>query len=259
LFTGLIYGFILGYLLSMPPMGPTNFAIIAKGFKKDINAGIAIGTGAGFMDFVYILVAFGGVSVILSFVPQSIEIFFSQNEKWLKFIFSVLGCSIVIIYGIKIMRTKIIEENPDEPITPEEIEEVKEIADEKLLKTKTEIKKIFHRNSLKKNNSSITGGFFTGVLLCLSSVTLPASWFAIVSILKGYGIIDANFFAGFGLAIGVLLGTVAWFYTLVKFISKNSEKIKPATLYKINISVGIILLALGAFLIYQVFYFAFAK
>jgi threonine/homoserine/homoserine lactone efflux protein len=258
LLTGLIFGFVLGYLLSMPPIGPTNFAIIAKGFKKDIKSGVAIGAGAGFMDFFYILIAFGGVSAIISFVPHSLEVFFTQNEKWFKVIISVVGCFLVIFYGIKIMRTKIIDDNPDEVVTEEEIDEVEEIAEERLIKTEKEFKKILKKNPVENSRTKITTGFFTGVLLCLSSVTLPASWVGVVSLLKGYEIIDANFFSGFGLAVGVFLGTIAWFYSLVKFISKNSDKIKPATLYKINLSVGIVLLSLGAFLVYQTFIFAFS-
>jgi threonine/homoserine/homoserine lactone efflux protein len=255
LFTGLIVGLILGYLLSMPPVGPTNFAIIAKGFKREIKSGVAIGAGAGFTDLFYILVAYGGVSAIYSFIPSSIKLFLELNQIYFKIGITAVGCFIVIFYGIKIMKMKVIDDE-GEQIDEAEIEDIKERADEKLEKTEDEIAKIIHKKPIPKNEGSITGSFFTGILLCLSSVTLPASWFAIVSFLKGYGVIDSNFWSGFFMAVGVFLGTTAWFYTLVKFISLKSHKIKSNTLNKINISVGIILILLGVFLIYKAFDFA---
>ena len=242
----------------MPPVGPTNFAIIAKGFKREIKSGVAIGAGAGFTDLFYILVAYGGVSAIYSFIPDTIKLFLEINQTYFKLGITLVGCFIVIFYGFKIMKMKIIEEDGNQPIEQYEIEDIEEKAEEKLEKTEVGIAKIIHKKPVSKNESSITGSFFTGILLCLSSVTLPASWFAIVSFLKGYGVIDSNIFSGFGMAIGVLLGTTAWFYTLVKLISLNSHKIKPNTLNKINISVGIILIMLGIFLIIKAFDFASA-
>ncbi|HEY5534038.1 MAG TPA: LysE family transporter [Ignavibacteria bacterium] len=254
---GIISGIILGYLLSMPPMGPTNFAIIAKGFKNDIKAGISIGAGAGFTDLFYILIAFGGVSAIYAIFPETFKNFLIDKELYFKLGITVLGCFAVIFYGFKLMKTKILQDDEKNLMGNENIENIEVQADETLEKTENEIAKIIKKKPVIKNDSSITGSFLTGVLLCLSSVTLPASWVGVVSFLKSYGIIDSSFWSGFGLATGVFIGTTAWFYTLVKFISKNSHKIKPGTLNKINISVGIILFVLGLFLFISAIKFAF--
>ena len=257
--TGLLLGFFTGFILSMPPMGPTNFAIMSQGFKKQIQPGVAIGTGAGFMDFIYIMAAYGGVSAIKSFFPSSVDNFFDVNEKIIKIVLTLVGCLVVIYNGLKIMKMKAINESNDENTTTgEKLQEVvTEKVEPKLIKTEKEIDKILHTQALEKEITGTMGHFLTGVLLCLSSVTLPASWFAIVSYYKSYGLIDSSFFSGFGLAVGVLLGTVTWFYTLVKFISKNSHKMNPKMLNKINIGVGIILLLLGAFLLFKAADFAF--
>jgi threonine/homoserine/homoserine lactone efflux protein len=243
----------------MPPIGPTNFAIMAEGFKKQIKAGVAIGTGAGFMDFVYIMAAYGGVSAIKSFIPGSIDNFFDLNEKNIKIVLTLLGCFVVIFYGIKIMKMKAINDSYEENIlTGEKLEEVvTEKVETKLIKAEKELDKILHTRALEKNITGTMGHFLTGVLLCLSSVTLPASWFAIVSYFKSYGIIDSSFLSGLSLAAGVLFGTVLWFYTLVKLISKNSHKMNPKVLNKINICVGIILLLVGIFLLIKAIDFAF--
>jgi threonine/homoserine/homoserine lactone efflux protein len=259
LIIGLIVGFIIGFVLSMPPLGPTTFSIMAKGFKNEEKEGIAIGIGAAFMDFIYILAAYGGVSIIKTLLPSSVDVFFNENEKTLKLILTLLGCFVVVFYGFKIMKMKIFNgNNSSTPITEDRIEEVVlEKAENKLIKTEKELDRILHTKKLEKGISGLTGEFLTGILLCLSSVTLPASWFAIVSYLKSYGVIDSEFLSGLALAIGVLGGTAVWFYVIVKFISKNSHRINPRMLNKINVSVGVILILLGLFLLIKAVDFIF--
>lgn len=243
----------------MPPLGPTTFSIIAKGMKNEEKEGIAIGVGAAFMDFIYIMAAYGGVSIIRALLPRTVDIFFQNNEETIKLILTLLGCFVVVFYGFKLMKMKIFNGNDiTAPLTEERIEEVvHEKAEPKLLKREKELDKILHTQKLEKGMSGLTGEFLTGILLCLSSVTLPASWFAIVSYLKSYGVIDSEFISGLSLAVGVLLGTAVWFYVIVKFISKNSHRINPMMLNKINIGVGIILILLGVFLLIKAVDFAF--
>lgn len=251
----LIAGLVSGYLLSAPPIGPTNFAVIAKGFKKQKAEGVAIGVGAGVVDMFYILVAYGGVSLLKSLVPEFINIFIAENENYFKMGITIVGCLVVFILGFKMLKNKSFEDDKSIESEVKELDEVtKQIRDKK----EQEISRILKSGKIKKANSAVFYGFMTGVLSCLSSVTLPASWIAIVGYLKSYNVIDGNVLSGFLYAIGVLAGTILWFWTLVYLISRNAHKIKPATLNKINVVVGIILIALGAFLLYKTFDYAFA-
>ena len=138
-----------------------------------------------------------------------------------------------------------------------EIEERSRMAEERMHKTEHELSKILHSKKIEEERKGLFADFLAGVLLCLSSVTLPASWFAIVSYLKGFGIIDDSFISGFLLAIGVLVGTTFWFYLLGKFVSSNSHKIKPSTLNKLNLFTGIFLIILGVLLLYKAIDFMF--
>lgn len=249
----------MGVILSVPPMGPTNFAVMAKGFKKDIKAGIAIGAGAGLVDFIYIMVGYGGLSALVSILPESITNFFYVNEHVIKIILTFAGCFIVVILGAKIMRMKI-ETSPQNEIVRKKLDMASEkarLSVDKLHKTEHQLEKILHHKIVKEeNDSNFAGNFFTGVFLCFSSITLPAAWFAMVTYLKGYGIISSNFWSGLLFGIGVAAGTTLWFYFLTKLISSNSHKISPKTLGKVNITVGIVLISLGAFLLYKAFDFA---
>jgi hypothetical protein len=90
-----------------------------------------------------------------------------------------------------------------------------------------------------------------GVMLCLSSITLPASWIALVGYMKGFRIIDSSLVGGLSFSFGALVGTALWFYTLLRLITGNKHRINHTTVNKLNIGAGVILILLGAFLFFK--------
>lgn len=246
LIQALITGVVVGFIISMPPLGPTYFAIIERALRKEFANAVAIGAGAGFLDMIYVLVAFGGVSAIVSLLPESVHRYFIENEILLQFALGLLGCLIVILYGLKMVlgsrkmkeKGEILEDNAGMHEKVEELE---------LSITKKEAKlgKIFHIDSLKQLQSGVAGSFLLGIGFCLSSVTLPASWLAIVGYLKSYGLIDTAFSTGLLLGLGVFAGTVLWFYVMSRLLTNNSDRIKPDFVIKLNFSTGIFLVLLG--------------
>ncbi len=225
-------------------MGPIAFAIISKGFNNEIMEGKAIASGAAFMDFFYCLIAFAGITLIISFFPSVVADFYENNTFTIEIVLTFTGCAIVIIYGLKIMRSKVTynkleaEESTklNSALTKAEIltEKAKNIA------TRLKVPEI--------NKSNFLGLFFMGVMLCLSSLTLPASWIALVGYLKGYNFLSSSFLGGLLFSVGAFIVTYAWFYTLLKLITGNKKRINPATVNKLNVIAGIILLLLGIFL-----------
>jgi len=87
-----------------------------------------------------------------------------------------------------------------------------------------------------------------GMFLCLSSVTVLASWIAIIGFLKGYGFLNSSFPGGIFFALGASIGTWTWSYTLLKLITGSKKRINEATVNVLNIIAGAILLALGVLL-----------
>lgn len=254
----LLAGLVTGFIISIPPLGPTYFAILDRGLKKDVRGAVSIGAGAGFMDMFYIVIAYGGVTILTNFLPDFIDKFFIDNQKVFSVLLTLLGCAVVIIYGVKIMKTKNVDiAGAMEGGSSEEIEAHRKRAEDRMHRTEHGLNKILHSKKLEAERKGLFADFFAGVLLCLSSVTLPASWFAIVGYLKGYGVINDSFISGLLLAIGVLAGTSGWFYLLGKFVSTNSHKIKPSTLNKLNLFTGIFLIFLGVLLLYKAVDFMF--
>lgn len=154
------------------------------------------------------------------------------------------------------MRTKVPDnraKNNSDYGTNTELDEV----ENKLENTNEDITRILHTDLLKKEENSLLGSFLKGAFLCLSSVTIPASWFALTGYMKSYGIIDSRFITGLSYSIGVFAGTTFWFWTIVKVISKNTHRVSPKALSKINVGVGIMLILLSVFLLYKAADFLF--
>ncbi len=241
-----IVGTITGFVVSIPPLGPIAFALISKGIKNEFREGMAIAMGSAFMDFIYAMIAFGGISLVISLLPSSFVEFYSKNFNTLQIILIYSGCVVVIIYGLKIMRSKItIEQLEEEQSGKLETAQVKA----KAVKDRaSEFVKQHHVPVYKANHGGL---FLMGVMLCLSSITLPASWIALVGYIKGSGIIDSSILGGLAFSFGALVGTAAWFYTLLRLVTGNKHRINHTTVNKLNISAGVILILLGIFLFFK--------
>jgi len=239
-----IVGIITGFIVSIPPLGPIAFALISKGFKNEFKEGMSIALGSAFMDFIYAMIAFGGISLFISLLPDTAARFYSENVDSIRIVLIYSGCVIVVAYGIKIMGQK---------ITLEQLETEQSM---KLISAEFKAKAVKERASgfakqhkVPAVNKANHGGLFImGVMLCLSSITLPASWIALVGYIKGFGIINRSILGGLSFSAGAFFGTALWFYTLLKLITGNKHRINPSTVSKLNSSAGIILILLGIFL-----------
>lgn len=241
----LIAGILTGFIVSIPPMGPIAFAMISKGFKNEISEGKAIAFGAAFMDFFYCLIAFSGIILIVSLFPKVVSDFYAENTFIIEIILTFAGCIFVILYGLKIMKSKITYSK----LEAEESAKYDSVID-KANKLREKTKDLTKRLKVpeKIHESNMFGLFFMGVLLCMSSLTLPASWIALIGYLKGYSFLDSSFLGGFLFSIGAFIGTYSWFYLLLKLITGNRKRINQTTINKLNIVAGVVLLILGVFL-----------
>ena len=247
---GIVVGLVTGFLLSMPPVGPTNILVISQGLRNEVKYSVAIGAGAGFMDMVYIIISYGGYALIKGFIPESVDSFFSEHEKTFMVLLTFAGCIVVGVSGFRLIKTKVdvnIAKSSSPVVVGEKLEEVHTTIEQR----SEDITRFLHTDLLKKKENSLAGGFLKGAFLCVSSVTIPASWFALTGYMKNYGIIDSRFITGLAYSLGVLTGTTLWFWTLAKVISKNTHRVSPEALNKINIAVGTVLLLLGVFLFYK--------
>lgn len=232
----LIAGIITGFIVSIPPLGPIAFALISKGFRNEVKDGMAIASGSAFMDMIYALIAFGGISLFISLLPESAESVVKENSNIIQVVLTYAGCAVVIIYGIRIMRTKI------------DLKKFEAQESEHLIRAKGRAAEFAAKSHVVKNDSNIFGQFLMGVMLCISSITLPASWVILVGYVKSFGILESTIWGGLIFSGGAFTGTVLWFWLLLKLITGNAHRINKNTISKLNFYAGIVLIILGIFL-----------
>ena len=232
----LIAGIVTGFIVSVPPLGPIAFALISKGFKGEVKDGMAIASGSAFMDMVYAIIAFGGISLFISFLPVSFEQLINGNINTIQIILTYAGCVVVIVYGIKIMRAKM------------DLEKFEAKESEHLSKARGRAKELAAKSHVPEGETNFFGQFLMGVMLCISSITLPASWVILVGYVKGFGVLDSSILGGFLFSVGAFSGTVLWFWLLLKLIAGNKHRINKNTIGKLNFYAGIVLIILGVFL-----------
>jgi len=240
----LIAGIITGFVVSLPPLGPLAFALINKGFKNEIREGRAIAFGSAFMDFFFCLIAFNGIALMISFFPHDVVDFYAENVQVIKIGLTFTGCVFVLISGLKIMKTKI---TYNKLAADESAKVDSALVQADKLREKTEnVAKHFKIPIIKKSN--FFGLFFLGVLLSLSSLTLPALWIAIIGYLKGLHFLNSSFLGGLLFSMGTFAGTFTWYFSLLKLITGNKKRINQTTINTLNILAGVVLLMFSVFL-----------
>jgi threonine/homoserine/homoserine lactone efflux protein len=83
----ILLGIGIGFAVSIP-VGPVNLAIIQAVLKEDDKRGIALGAGGAFMDLLYALMAFTGISLL-------------HFNQLVTDIFAVAGIIFLTFLGIK--------------------------------------------------------------------------------------------------------------------------------------------------------------
>lgn len=85
------------------------------------------------------------------------------------------------------------------------------------------------------------------ILLYVSNPTLYMFWVAVAGAVTGHHLVQSGTWPAVAFAIAVGVGSMLWYLSLVRFISRRQGRIKPETFRKILFYLG---LALAAFAIY---------
>lgn len=99
---GLITGFIIGFLASVP-VGPINMSLISTTIHTGYKQGIFIALGAALMDFIYMLLALFGVSLLT----------FNQDIIYTIQIAGILLITVIGIKEILVKESKFIKEEKE--------------------------------------------------------------------------------------------------------------------------------------------------
>ena len=106
-------------------------------------------------------------------------------------------------------------------------------------------------NNNNFKNVKYHNSILIGISLYLANPTFLPLWVGIVGIIHSRMFMENTFNDNIVFAIGVLLGTVLWFYVLLKFFLRWQIFSHPKTIKKISQISGVFLLGFGVFMGYK--------
>jgi threonine/homoserine/homoserine lactone efflux protein len=133
--------------------------------------------------------------------------------------FQLLGIALLVYFGLKNILTK-----------PKPVEQ----------RVKIPLKHELHSS------------FWIGVFLYLSNPTFLGYWITVGGVIQAYKLIINEWLDNLFFAIGAGLGAAGWFYVLLKFFHHRSATLKPATLHRMSVLAGYLLLVFACYLSYEV-------
>lgn len=132
-------------------------------------------------------------------------------------IFQIIGIPLLIYLGVRSLKYM--------PILPD---------------SKLHIRTIKYHNSL-----------LIGMSIYLANPTFLPLWVGIVGILHSRNLLGSTAIENSSFALGVAIGTLVWFYILLKFVKKWDLLSKPKIVKKVFFFSGLVLLGFAGFMIYK--------
>ncbi len=108
-------------------------------------------------------------------------------------------------------------------------------------------------DALEKKIPKASSFFLLGVLIYTSNPTLIATMSGLAAVIKSWHAFDFNFLNYFLLSLGVALGSVGWFYFLLKMVERYQNKI-PAKFYsQFSRTSGVLIVLFSLYMAFNVY------
>ena len=105
----------------------------------------------------------------------------------------------------------------------------------------------------KKKAPKAHSYFLLGVIIYTSNPTLIASMTGVASVIKSWKLFDENLINHLMLSIGLSLGTLTWFYILLKIVNKHKHKIPEKFFVRFSKACGIFILIFSLYMAFNVY------
>ena len=102
-------------------------------------------------------------------------------------------------------------------------------------------------------HSHTTRFFLLGVLIYTSNPTLIATMSGLASVIKSWNVFDPHFLNYFLLSLGVGLGSMAWFYFLLKMVVRYQNRIPKKFFYHFSRVSGVLIVIFSIIMAYNVY------
>lgn len=109
------------------------------------------------------------------------------------------------------------------------------------------------KDEVSKKITSTASFFLLGVLIYTSNPTLVATMSALAAIIKSWKLFDYTFTNYFLLSLGIALGSLGWFYFLLKMVSKYQNKIPQKFYHRFSQASGVLILFFSFIMAFNVY------
>jgi threonine/homoserine/homoserine lactone efflux protein len=219
----LLSGCFTGLLLSAP-VGPANILCLEHTLKSGPAAGFIAGAGAAFGDFLFVIAALAGLMTVGDFQAENMRIMHYVGGSVL-FLFGILS----VFKGMSLYHHK--------------------NAHESLLVTHSaEI------SCEKTSKASIFSGFISNFILTVMNPLTPIGVFSAVAAvgLGGGLLVNNQFLAPLLFAMGVIIGSLGWWFGLTKIAVHFAKKLTRRSLCFVNYLGSVIMFSMGSYIFFDI-------
>jgi threonine/homoserine/homoserine lactone efflux protein len=181
----LLMGIVAGVATGVP-IGPVNVAVIDAAYRHTLRRALATGLGGAIADMLYAGLGALGVAPILDRHPLVTPIFHGVSGV------------LLLVYGFLTARSQPVQ------VAVEPVDHDNPSASYTALQIREEV----------------TQGFKTGIFLILLNPAALVTWVVIV---RTFLPVQDTRFDGVGFALGVLLGSFAWFFFVAHLTHKGKN------------------------------------
>ncbi len=220
----ILVGFLVGFVLAMPP-GPIGVTAIQYGLLGNIRPGIKMALGTALLDMFYCLAALFATKAAMSAVGG-----FSIDHPYIMFVIQLSIVLAMVIFGILNLKSR---------------KDANDADFDTQLKTNNPK---FIDNLMKR------GPFLLGIALSLTNLPNPTFLPSIAYVtlnVQEFKLIESTTIAGLGFALGFGIGNFVWLQTLVRIVNHFKERMSTNMITRIRQFAGITFVGFGTFLGYR--------
>lgn len=217
----LLSGCFTGFLLSAP-VGPANILCLERTLKSGSVAGFIAGAGATFGDFLFVIAALAGLMAV-----GDIHI---ENMRMMRYI----GGGVLVFFGIISLFKGMALYNHKN-------------AHESLLVTYSQ-----EKSCKKSHRLSIFSGFISNFIVTVMNPLTPIGVMsAVVAVGLGGGVLlDNQFMATVFFAMGIMIGSLGWWFGLTKIASHFAKKLTGRSLCFMNYVGSAVMFSMASYVVF---------
>jgi threonine/homoserine/homoserine lactone efflux protein len=225
----LVLAFVIGFVTSIPPMGPIAILVLQQSLMGHHLRAIALSVGGSIAEGVYCAAAIWGLDLLLEEFPTV-----STALQW-------MGVVVLVVLGGYFARPQ--HDIDDSGLSKVDSDEEGEEGDD------GEDSEEEARQQFREIDTSEPWhrGFLVGLSIEIVNPTLLATWTSGAAVLVSLVGIEFGTLEKIGFPLALIVGINAWFVLLVFLVRKYGARLDVDHIHRLVRFLGVVLIGLGVF------------